>query len=178
VWQYDYVLLLKHLLKLRIYFQDGREFRVGDCALFQAVDVPPFIGLIRWIEKKEEGFPKLRVSWLYRSADVKLNKAIQLNAAPNEIFYSFHQDETSAVSLLHPCKVAFLRKGVELPAGISSFVCRRVYDIDNKCLWWLTDKDYINVSFTFSFRIFPCHILFLCLDLQSGTAGRSKSTSA
>uniref|UniRef100_A0A0E0HLE0 BAH domain-containing protein n=1 Tax=Oryza nivara TaxID=4536 RepID=A0A0E0HLE0_ORYNI len=126
------------------FLKDGREFRVGDCALFQAVEVPPFIGLIRWIEKKEEGFPKLRVSWLYRPADIKLNKGTQLCAAPNEIFYSFHQDETSAVSLLHPCKVAFLRKGVELPAGISSFVCRRVYDIDNKCLWWLTDQDYIN----------------------------------
>ncbi|CAL4940747.1 unnamed protein product [Urochloa decumbens] len=126
------------------FIKDGREFRVGDCALFRAVDVPPFIGLIRWIEKKEEGYPKLRVSWLYRPADVKLNKGIQLNAAPNEIFYSFHQDETSAVSLLHPCKVAFLCKGVELPAGISSFVCWRVYDIDNKCLWWLTDQDYIN----------------------------------
>ncbi|PUZ40001.1 hypothetical protein GQ55_9G388900 [Panicum hallii var. hallii] len=126
------------------FIKDGREIRVGDCALFRAVDVPPFIGLIRWIEKKEEGYPKLRVSWLYRPADVKLNKGIQLNAAPNEIFYSFHQDETSAVSLLHPCKVAFLRKGVELPAGISSFVCLRVYDIDNKCLWWLTDRDYIN----------------------------------
>ncbi|KAG2550321.1 uncharacterized protein LOC120651568 [Panicum virgatum] len=126
------------------FIKDGREFRVGDCALFRAVDVPPFIGFIRWIEKKEEGYPKLRVSWLYRPADVKLNKGIQVNAAPNEIFYSFHQDETSAVSLLHPCKVAFLRKGVELPVGISSFVCWRVYDIDNKCLWWLTDQDYIN----------------------------------
>ncbi|KAL6906350.1 hypothetical protein ACP4OV_003951 [Aristida adscensionis] len=126
------------------FIKDGREIRVGDCALFRAVDVPPFIGLIRWIEKKEDSHPKLRVSWLYRPADVKLNKGLQLNAAPNEIFYSFHQDETSAVSLLHPCKVAFLRKGVELPAGISSFVCWRVYDIDNKCLWWLTDKDYIN----------------------------------
>uniref|UniRef100_A0A804LNQ5 BAH domain n=1 Tax=Zea mays TaxID=4577 RepID=A0A804LNQ5_MAIZE len=126
------------------FVKDGREIRVGDCALFRAVDVPPFIGLIRWIEKKEEGYPKLRVSWLYRPNDVKLNKGIQLNAAPNEIFYSFHQDEASAVSLLHPCKVAFLRKGVELPAGIASFVCWRVYDIDNKCLWWLTDRDYIN----------------------------------
>ncbi|KAF8689189.1 hypothetical protein HU200_041974 [Digitaria exilis] len=126
------------------FIKDGREIRVGNCALFRAVDVPPFIGLIRWIEKKEEGYPKLRVSWLYRPADVKLNKGIQLNAAPNEIFYSFHQDETSAVSLLHPCKVAFLHKGVELPAGISSYVCWRVYDIDNKCLWWLTDQDYIN----------------------------------
>ncbi|XP_062204901.1 uncharacterized protein LOC133906950 isoform X2 [Phragmites australis] len=124
--------------------KDGREVRVGDCAIFRAVDVPPFIGLIRWVEKKEEGYPKLRVSWLYRPADVKLNKDIQVNTAPNEIFYSFHQDETSAVSLLHPCKVAFLRKGVELPAGISSFVCWRIYDIDNKCLWWLTDQDYIN----------------------------------
>uniref|UniRef100_A0A0D9VKW5 BAH domain-containing protein n=1 Tax=Leersia perrieri TaxID=77586 RepID=A0A0D9VKW5_9ORYZ len=126
------------------FVKDGREIRVGDCALFRAVDVPPFIGLIRWIEKQEEGYPKLRVSWLYRPADVKLNKGIQLDAAPNEIFYSFHQDETSAVSLLHPCKVAFLRKGAELPAGTSSFVCWRVYDIDNKCLWWLTDRDYIN----------------------------------
>ncbi|CAN6300052.1 unnamed protein product [Urochloa humidicola] len=126
------------------FIKDGREIQVGDCALFRAVDVPPFIGLIRWIEKKEEGYPKLRVSWLYRPADIKLNKGIQLNAAPNEIFYSFHQDEASAVSLLHPCKVAFLRKGVELPAGISSYVCWRVYDIDNKCLWWLTDRDYIN----------------------------------
>ncbi|KAG8072356.1 hypothetical protein GUJ93_ZPchr0006g44053 [Zizania palustris] len=125
-------------------FQDGREIRVGNCALFRAVDVPPFIGLIRWIEKQEEGYPKLRVSWLYRPVDVKLNKGIQLDAAPNEIFYSFHQDEASAVSLLHPCKVAFLRKGAELPAGTSSFVCWRVYDIDNKCLWWLTDRDYIN----------------------------------
>jgi hypothetical protein len=102
--------------------QDGHEFRVGDCALFQANDAPPFVGLIRWIEKKEERYPKLRVSWLYRPTDVKLNKGIQLNAAPNEIFYSFHQDETSSVSLLHPCKVAFLHKGVELPAGNSSFV--------------------------------------------------------
>jgi hypothetical protein len=25
-------------------------------------------------------------------------------------------------------------------------VCRRVYDVTNKCLWWLTDQDYINVS--------------------------------
>ncbi|CAN6283834.1 unnamed protein product [Urochloa humidicola] len=126
------------------FIKDGREIQVGDCALFRAVDVPPFIGLIRWIEKKEGGYPKLCVSWLYRPADVKLNKGLQLNAAPNEIFYSFHQDEASAVSLLHPCKVAFLRKGVELPAGISSYVCWRVYDIDNKCLWWLTDRDYIN----------------------------------
>ncbi|XP_015689266.1 uncharacterized protein LOC102719358 [Oryza brachyantha] len=126
------------------FVKDGREIRVGDCALFRAIDVPPFIGLIRWIEKQKEGYPKLRVSWLYRPADIKLNKGIQLDAAPNEIFYSFHQDETSAVSLLHPCKVAFLRKGAELPAGTSSFVCWRVYDIDNKCLWWLTDRDYIN----------------------------------
>ncbi|XP_062220250.1 uncharacterized protein LOC133919768 isoform X2 [Phragmites australis] len=126
------------------FVKDGREIRVGDCALFQANDAPPFVGLIRWIEKKEEGYPKLRVSWLYRPADIKLNKGIQLNTAPNEIFYSFHQDEASSVSLLHPCKVAFLCKGVELPSGISSFVCRRVYDIDNRCLWWLTDKDYIN----------------------------------
>ncbi|KAE9466527.1 hypothetical protein C3L33_01578, partial [Rhododendron williamsianum] len=74
----------------------------------------------------------------------KLGKTTLVEAAPNEVFYSFHRDEIPAASLLHPCKVTFLRKGVELPSGISSFVCRRVYDTENKCLWWLTDKDYTN----------------------------------
>ncbi|XP_077237821.1 uncharacterized protein LOC143879350 [Tasmannia lanceolata] len=124
--------------------KDGRKISVGDCALFQAGNSPPFIGIIRWLTSGKEDFLKLGVNWLYRPADVKLGKGILLEAAPNEIFYSFHKDEIPAASLLHPCKVAFLRKGVELPSGISSFVCRRVYDIANKCLWWLTDQDYIN----------------------------------
>lgn len=90
------------------------------------------------------------MNWLYRPSEVKLGKGILLDAELNEIFYSFHKDEIPATSLLHPCKVAFLPKGVKLPSGISSFVCRRVYDISNKCLWWLTDQDYINVSFYLS----------------------------
>ncbi|XP_009403273.2 uncharacterized protein LOC103986874 isoform X1 [Musa acuminata AAA Group] len=126
------------------FLKDGRKIRVGDCALFQAGNAPPFIGIIRWFTKGKEDYLKLCVNWLYRPADVKLAKDVLLEAAPNEIFYSFHKDVIPAASLLHPCKVAFLRKGVELPAGISSFVCRRVYDITNKCLWWLTDQDYIN----------------------------------
>ncbi|XP_068636848.1 uncharacterized protein [Aristolochia californica] len=125
--------------------KDGRKISVGDCALFQAGNSPPFIGIIRSLSAtKEDGYPKLGVNWLYRPADIKLGKGILLEAAPNEVFYSFHKDEIPAASLLHPCKVTFLRKGVELPSGISSFVCRRVYDIANKCLWWLTDQDYIN----------------------------------
>lgn len=87
------------------------------------------------------------MNWLYRPAEVKLLKGAAPEAAPNEVFYSFHSDEIPAASLLHPCKVAFLPKGVELPPGICSFVCRRVYDITNKCLWWLTDRNYIDVSF-------------------------------
>lgn len=127
--------------------QDGRKIRVGDCALFKPPqDSPPFIGIIRWLKLDQGDSFSLGVNWLYRPADVKLLKGVSPEAAPNEVFYSFHKDEIPAASLLHPCKVAFLRKGVELPSGISSFVCRRVYDTENKCLWWLTDKDYINVS--------------------------------
>lgn len=125
--------------------KDGRKIRVGDCALFKPPqDTPPFIGIIRSLKFAREENLKLVVNWLYRPADVKLGKGILLEAAPNEVFYSFHKDEILAASLLHPCKVAFLRKGSELPSGVSSFVCRRVYDIENKCLWWLTDKDYID----------------------------------
>ncbi|BBN08986.1 protein MpBAH1 [Marchantia polymorpha subsp. ruderalis] len=121
----------------------GRKLSVGDCALFQAGNGPPFIGILRKVTQ-EKDTTKLVVNWLYRPADVKLAKGVPLEAAPNEIFYSFHKDEISAASLLHPCKVAFLRKGAELPPGVSSFVCRRVYDTANKCLWWLTDRDYTN----------------------------------
>jgi hypothetical protein len=125
--------------------KDGRKISVGDCALFKPPqDSPPFIGIIRWLTVSKEDKLKLGVNWLYRPAEVKLGKGVLLEAAPNEIFYSFHKDEIPAASLLHPCKVAFLPKGVELPSGISSFVCRQVYDITNKCLWWLTDQDYIN----------------------------------
>ncbi|KAM6569883.1 hypothetical protein CsatB_017868 [Cannabis sativa] len=126
-------------------YKDGRKITVGDCALFKPPqDSPPFIGIIRWVSTGKDNKLKLGVNWLYRPAEVKLGKGILLDAAPNEIFYSFHKDEIPAASLLHPCKVAFLPKGVELPTGISSFVCRRLYDITNKCLWWLTDQDYIN----------------------------------
>ncbi|MCL7050753.1 hypothetical protein MKW94_000731 [Papaver nudicaule] len=126
--------------------KDGRKVTVGDCALFepQQESSPPFIGIIRSLTSEEEDHSKFRVNWFYRPVDVNLGKGVLLEAAPNEVFYSFHEDEIPAASLLHPCKVAFLRKGVELPPGISSFVCRRVYDITNNCLWWLTDQDYIN----------------------------------
>ncbi|XP_055828625.1 uncharacterized protein LOC129896702 [Solanum dulcamara] len=125
--------------------KDGRKVSVGDCALFKPPhDSPPFIGIIRRLKLSEDNNLQLGVNWLYRPAELKLGKGILPEAAPNEIFYSFHRDETPAASLLHPCKVAFLSKGAELPTGISSFICRRVYDISNECLWWLTDQDYIK----------------------------------
>lgn len=71
----------------------------------------------------EDDHVKLSVNWLYRPADVKVGKGVLLEAAPNEVFYSFHKDEISTASLLHPCKVSFLRKVVEIPSGISSFIC-------------------------------------------------------
>ncbi|XP_060170370.1 uncharacterized protein LOC132601285 [Lycium barbarum] len=123
--------------------KDGRKIRVGDCALFKPPhDSPPFIGIIRRLRFSKDNNLQLGLNWLYRPAEVKLSKGILLDTTPNEIFYSFHGDEAPAASLLHPCKVAFLPKGAELPTGISSFVCRRVYDISNKCLCWLTDQDY------------------------------------
>ncbi|KAJ9564815.1 LOW QUALITY PROTEIN: hypothetical protein OSB04_000781 [Centaurea solstitialis] len=123
----------------------GRKIHVGDCALFKpSHNSLPFVGIIRRLIVGEKDNLRLSVNWLYRPADIKLEKGAVLEAAPNEVFYSFHKDEIPAASLLHPCKVTFLRKVVELPSGISSFVCRRVYDIESKRLWWLTDQDYIN----------------------------------
>ncbi|CAN8277464.1 unnamed protein product [Cochlearia groenlandica] len=125
--------------------KDGRIVSVGDCALFKPPqDCPPFIGLIRSVIPEKEGKLKLRVNWLYRPSELKLGRGIHLESQPNEIFYSFHEDEILAASLLHPCKVTFLPRGVALPSGISSFVCWRVYDVMNESIWWLTDQDYTD----------------------------------
>ncbi|PHU15430.1 hypothetical protein BC332_16635 [Capsicum chinense] len=125
--------------------KDGRKIRVGDCALFKPPhDSPPFIGIIRRLRLCKDNNLQLGLNWLYRPAELKLSKGIVLDTTPNEVFYSFHRDEIPAASLLHPCKVAFLPKGAELPTGISSFICRRFYDISNKCLYWLTDQNCIN----------------------------------
>ncbi|KAJ7561151.1 hypothetical protein O6H91_03G016300 [Diphasiastrum complanatum] len=132
------------LTALKFFLKGGRRISIGDCALFQAGKAPPFIGILRNASLDKEGVVKLAVNWLYRPADVKLAKGASFEAAPNEIFYSFHKDDIPATALLHPCRVAFLPKGVELPSGVSSFVCRRVYDTTNKRLWWLTDKDYTD----------------------------------
>lgn len=144
--------------------QDGRKISVGDCALFKPPkDSPPLIGLIRWLGLNKENKLQLGVNWLYRSSELKLEKGTSVDSAPNEIFYSFHKDEIPAASLLHPCKVAFLPGGVELPTWKSSFVCRRVYDIANRCLWLLTDQDYIKVSHPnpqdlLLFNVFPYNV--------------------
>jgi hypothetical protein len=96
---------------------------------------------------------KFSVNWLYRLADEnKLANGVALleAAAPNQVFYSFHKDDNIlAASLLHPCKVVFLGKGVELPSEVFSFVSHHVYNTTSKCLWWLTDCDYINVRSSF-----------------------------
>lgn len=108
--------------------------------------------------------------------ELKLGKGILLEAQPNEIFYSFHEDEIPAASLLHPCKVTFLPRGVELPSGISSFVCWRVYDVMNDCIWWLTDQNYIDVRLT-NYSVLISIYLSLVLtsfSFSAGTATRSR----
>ncbi|TYH98505.1 hypothetical protein ES332_A11G001200v1 [Gossypium tomentosum] len=135
---------LSFLSTINSFSKDGHRFSVGGCTLFKpAQDSPLFIGIIHSLTAAKENKLLLGVNWLYQPAEVKLGKGILLEAAPNEIFYSFHKDEIPAGLLLHPCKVSFLPKDIDLPSGICSFVCRRVYDTTNKCLWWLTDQDYI-----------------------------------
>ncbi|XP_042753197.2 uncharacterized protein LOC111900885 isoform X2 [Lactuca sativa] len=162
------------LIDTNSFSKDGRTIHVGDCALFKpSHNSLPFVGLIRKLKVGKENNLTLSVNWLYRPADIKLKEGASLEAAPNEIFYSFHKDEIPAASLLHPCKVAFLPKNLELPSGISSFVCRRVYDIESKCLWWLTDQDYINERQQEVDKLLDKTRVEMYGALQTQTGGRS-----
>ncbi|KAL8132422.1 hypothetical protein AgCh_008065 [Apium graveolens] len=125
--------------------KDGIKVSVGDCAIFKPhKDAPTFVGMIHRLILTKEDHLSLSVCLLYRPPEVILVKGPLLEAAPNEVFYSFHKFEIPAASLIHPCKVAFLRKGVEIPSGLSPFVCRRVYDTGARSIRWLTDKDYVK----------------------------------
>jgi hypothetical protein len=129
------------------FYKDGRKISVGDCALFEPPQNRlPFIGIVHCLSNKkdEDNNLVLGVSWLYRLSELELGKGVLVDAEPNEIFYSFHKDEIPAASVLHPCKVAFLPKDVQLSPRVSSFICRQVYDIANSSLWWLTDRDFID----------------------------------
>ncbi|CDY56738.1 BnaC09g50890D [Brassica napus] len=167
--------------------KDGRRISVGDCALFKPPqDCPPFVGLIRLlVPEREGGSFKVRVNWLYRPGELKLGKGVLLEAQPNEVFYSFHEDEIPAASLLHPCKVTFLPKGVELPSGISSFVCWRVYDVMNESIWWLTDQDYIDERqqevdnlLCKSLQQCGCSPRLTTSQVKTGTEGMQNSSSS
>ncbi|XP_051123118.1 uncharacterized protein LOC127246005 isoform X2 [Andrographis paniculata] len=96
------------------FFKDGRKISVGDCALFE----PP------------QDSPPF-IGLIRRFAESKDNNLL-----------------LSVNWLYRPAEIklgkGFVVEGVGLPAGTASFVCRRVYDITNKRLWWLTDQDYIN----------------------------------
>ncbi|URD87951.1 BAH domain, partial [Musa troglodytarum] len=155
----------------------AHKSHVGECALFQSGNTLPFVEIIRWFTRGKEDCLKLCVNWLYRPTDIKLAKDILLDNFPNEVLYSFHKDAITAASLLHPCKVAFLEKGVELPSWISSFLCRRVYDIANKRLWWLTDQEYINKHQEEVDKLLNKTRLEMHAAVQSGSQ-KSQSTSA
>ncbi|KAL4342506.1 hypothetical protein GQ457_08G035670 [Hibiscus cannabinus] len=96
---------------LEVIRADGRRIRVGDCALFKpALDSLPVVGIIRCLITGKEYKSKLVVNWLYRPAELKPGKGTLLEAAPNEIFYSFHKDEIPAASLLHPYYITVHRE--------------------------------------------------------------------
>lgn len=162
------------------FFQDGIKVSVGDCAFFKPhKDTPPFVGMIhRLIISKEDNL-SLSVCLLYQSADVILVKGLLEEAAPNEVFYSFHKIEIPAASLIQPCKVAFLRKGVELPSGLSPLVCRRVYDTGARCLRWLTDtyvKVYNSLGCLCFTYIVVVDVTVTLIFFDAGTTERSRST--
>jgi hypothetical protein len=92
--------------------QGGRALNVGDCALFQAGNAPPFIGILRKVTLETVDQVKLTVNWLYRPTDIKLAKGSLLEAAPNEIFYSFHRDVISDAKASNYLK-EFLRLSAE-----------------------------------------------------------------
>lgn len=87
----------------------------------------------------------IKGQWFYRPQEAKKKKGGTWECRDaRELFYSFHQDEFPAESVMHKCVVHFIPLHKQFPSRSQhpGFIVQKVYDTTLKRLWWLTDKDY------------------------------------
>ncbi|XP_058732015.1 uncharacterized protein LOC131603634 [Vicia villosa] len=126
---------------------DNNLYSLEDPVLLvpEGKDQKPYVAIIKDITQSVDGSLKIMGQWFYRpdEADKKGGGTWQASDG-RELFYSFHQDEVPAESVMHRCVVHFVPIHKQLPNRKEhpGFIVQKVYDTVERKLWKLTDKDY------------------------------------
>lgn len=89
------------------------------------------------------------MQWLYRPEESKYkNSKFYPAQNPRSLLYSFHVDEAAADAVLHKCIVRLIPPNRQLPDPVMypGFVVQYVYDVVNKMIYPVTDKDFGEVQ--------------------------------
>jgi hypothetical protein len=112
--------------------------RIGDSVLFCLFS-------FQEIKQSKDGSIAITGQWFYRPEEAfKKGGGSWSSSDSRELFYSFHQDEVAAETVMHKCVVHFIPPHKQTPVRSKhpGFIVRKVYDAVDKKLWKLTDKDY------------------------------------
>ncbi|XP_043717947.1 uncharacterized protein LOC122665872 isoform X2 [Telopea speciosissima] len=126
---------------------DGNRFDLEDPVLLtpEDADQKPYVAIIKDIEQTSDGSVMVTGQWFYRPEEAEKKGGGSWEPRDTrELFYSFHRDAVPAESIMHKCVVHFVPLNKQLPqrSRHPGFIIQKVYDIVEKKLWKLTDKDY------------------------------------
>ncbi|KAF5730001.1 hypothetical protein HS088_TW20G00371 [Tripterygium wilfordii] len=126
---------------------DGNRYDLEDPVLLVPEDKvqKPYVAIIKDISQTKDGGMMVTGQWFYRPDEAeKKGGGSWQSRDSRELFYSFHQDEVPAESVMHKCVVHFVPLNKQLPIRKQhpGFIVQKVYDIQNRKLWKLTDQDY------------------------------------
>ncbi|ERM95070.1 histone acetyltransferase KAT6B [Amborella trichopoda] len=126
---------------------DGNRIELEDPVLItpEEKNQKPYVAIIKDITQSRDGSMAISGQWFYRPEEAEKKGGGSWQARDTrELFYSFHQDEVPAESVMHKCVVHFvpLNKKLPLRSEHPGFIVQKVYDTVERKLWKLTDKDY------------------------------------
>ncbi|CAL0325079.1 unnamed protein product [Lupinus luteus] len=103
----------------------------------------PYVTII----KRRDGSMMMTWQWFYSPEEApKKGGGSWTPIDTRELFYSFHQDEVSAVSIMHKCITHFIPPHKQLPKRkqYPRFIIQKLYDVEERKLFRLTDMEFHN----------------------------------
>ncbi|CAL0325078.1 unnamed protein product [Lupinus luteus] len=103
----------------------------------------PYVAII----KRQDGSMMMTGQWFYSPEEApKKGGGSWMPIDTRELFYSFHQDEVPAVSIMHKCITHFIPPHKQLPKQkqYPEFIIQKLYDVEERKLFRLTDMEFHN----------------------------------
>ncbi|KAE9606564.1 putative BAH domain, transcription elongation factor S-II, central domain-containing protein [Lupinus albus] len=126
---------------------DGNLYTLEDPVLLFPEDIAqkPYAAIIKDITQCQDGSMMMIGQWFYRPEEApKQGGGFWKPIDTRELFYSFHQDEVPAESIMHKCVTHFVPAHKQLPNRKQhpGFIIQKVYDFEGRKLYRLSDVDF------------------------------------